>query len=342
MPPEAPATSAPPSPALIFETLNGYQRTAALKTAINLNLFSLIAEGADTPATLGEAAGISERGARVLGDAMAALGLLEIAEGRFRLSPDAAAFLNRQSPAYLGSIADFMVSPVTLEAFAKLPEAVRTGTTALADDPTMQPNSPVWVNFARNMAPMQRFTSQALAALLAPKPAGACKVLDVAASHGLFGIAMAKRNPAAEVYALDWPQVLEVAKENAAAAGVGDRLHFIPGSAFEVDLGSGYDWVLLPNFLHHFDQATCEAFLRRVRAALAPEGEVAVLEFVVDDNRTTPRECALFSLTMLALTPAGKAYSYGELDEMFRNAGFSETELHPLPPAFQRVVIATP
>lgn len=342
MPSEAHTSPAPPSPALIFDALNAFQRTAALKTAIELDLFSLIAEGADTPAALAREAKTSERGTRILSDALAVLGLLQKADGRYLLTPDSAVFLDRHSPAYLGSVTEFLVSPKNLEGFAKLTEAVRKGGSALADDPALQPDSPVWINFARNMAPLQRFSAQALAELLLPKPTGTCKVLDIAAGHGLFGIAMAQRNPQAEIYALDWPQVLAVAQENAAAAGVADRLHAIPGSAFEADLGSGYDWVLLPNFLHHFDRATCEGLLRRVRAALNPEGEVAVLEFVVDEDRLTPPQAALFSLIMLASTPNGDAYTYGELDAMFRNAGFAETELHPLPPGFQRVVIATP
>ncbi|MGH9480636.1 MAG: methyltransferase, partial [Terriglobales bacterium] len=88
--------------------------------------------------------------------------------------------------------------------------------------------------------------------------------------------------------------------------------------------------------------ATCEAFLRRVRAALAPEGEVAVVEFVPDEDRLGPPGAAFFPSVMLAFTPHGDAYTYSELEAMFRHAGFSDTELHPLPPSFSRVVIATP
>ncbi|HEY7838857.1 MAG TPA: class I SAM-dependent methyltransferase [Terriglobales bacterium] len=334
--------AAAPSPAALFDAINGFQRTAAIKTAIELDVFSHIAAGADTPAALAGACHASARGLRILVDSLAVLGLLHKDGAQYRLTPDSAVFLDRRSPAYLGSIAEFLTSTVNLDAFAKLTAAVRQGGTALAGEPAMQPDSPVWTNFARSMAALQRPAAHALAELLLPKPGGRCKVLDIAAGHGLFGIAMAQRNPEAEVYALDWPQVLSVARENAAAAGVTDRMHWIPGSAFEADLGADYDWVLLPNFLHHFDAATCEGLLRRVRAALAPEGETAVLEFVVEDNRLQPPQSALFSLIMLATTPAGDAYTYAELDAMLRAAGFSETELHPLPPGFQRVVIATP
>ena len=64
--------------------------------------------------------------------------------------------------------------------------------------------------------------------------------------------------------ALDWEAVLDVASENAERAGVSDRLTRLPGDAFDVDFGEGFDLVLLANFLHHFDVATCTAFLRKV------------------------------------------------------------------------------
>jgi len=340
--PRPSAAPPPPSPEVIFNTLRGFQHTAALKTAIALDLFTLVGEGLDTPAALAQRTQCAERGVRILCDSLAVLGMLAKFESRFQLTPDSAAFLSRHSPAYLGSIADFLTSPAQMEGFARLTEAVRIGGTAAPEDPGLAHDSPHWVNFARNMAPLMRFPAQALAELLLPKLTQPCKVLDIAAGHGLFGLAMAQRNPHAQIYALDWPSVLEVAQQNAIAAGVADRWHALPGNAFETDLGSDYDWVLLPNFLHHFDPATCEGLLRRVHASLAPEGEVAAPEFVVDDDRLTPPTSALFALIMLANTPHGDAYSFADLDQMFRNAGFSDTELHPLPPTMQRVVIATP
>src|SRR5207248_262097 len=103
--------------------------------------------------------------------------------------------------------------------------------------------------------------------------------------------------------------------------------------------GKGYDVVLLTNFLHHFDRSACETLLRRMRAALAPGGRAVTLEFVPSEDRTGPPPAVLFALTMLASTPAGDAYTFGELDAMFRAAGFSRSTLHPLPPTFSSVVV---
>ena len=139
---------------------------------------------------------------------------------------------------------------------------------------------------------------------------------------------------------MDWAAVLEVAKENAAAAGVSSRYTTIPGSAFEVEFGSGYDVVLLTNFLHHFDAPTNEGLLRKIHAALKDGGKVITLEFVPDESRVTPRNPARFALTMLCSTQKGDAYTFSELQSMFRNAGFSSSAIHLLETE-QSVIIST-
>src|SRR5437763_11159619 len=108
------------------------------------------------------------------------------------------------------------------------------------------------------MAPMMMPAAQAIPEILGASGAAHCKVLDIAAGHGIFGIIMANKNPNAEIVAVDWPMVLQVAEENANKFGVGSRWKKLAGDAFTVDYGSGYDVVLLTNFLHHFDVPTCE------------------------------------------------------------------------------------
>jgi cyclopropane fatty-acyl-phospholipid synthase-like methyltransferase len=147
-------------------------------------------------------------------------------------------------------------------------------------------------------------------------------------------------NPNAEIVALDWPNVLEVAKENARNAGVSDRYSTKEGSAFDVDYGIGYDIVLLTNFLHHFDAPTCETLLRKVHAALADGGRAVTLEFVPNEDRVSPPIPAAFSMMMLGSTPKGDAYTFSELGGMFTNAGFAHSELHQLMGSPEQVVIS--
>jgi ubiquinone/menaquinone biosynthesis C-methylase UbiE len=329
-----------PSPLLLFETINAYQRTAAIRAAIELDLFTAAAEGARTPEALAAGCGAAPRGVRILCDSLVILGFLRKEGAEYSLTPDAAAFLDRRSPAYAGGTIEFLLAPTLTGAFDVLTDAVRKGGTAAPEAGTVAPEHPVWVRFARAMMPLMALPAQEIARLVPPAGEGPARVLDVAAGHGLFGIAFAERYGNVHVTAQDWPSVLEVARENAARAGVGDRYGLLPGSAFEVDFGGGYDLVLLTNFLHHFDIPTCEALLRRVHAALNPGGRALTLEFVPNEDRVTPPPAALFSLTMLATTPAGDAYTFAELDRMFRSAGFSRSEGQPVPHSVECLIVS--
>ena len=329
-----------PTPQLFFQTVNAYQRTEALKAAIELEVFTAIAQGKTTAVEMAEWTRASERGIRILCDFLCVMGFLAKDERSYRLTPESALFLDKNSPAYLGGSLEFLLSPMLTEGFKDLAGAVRKGGTVASEEGTIAPEHPIWVKFARAMTGMMALPAQLMANLVDAKADRKLRILDIAAGHGLFGIAFANKNPQTEVVALDWSSVLEVARENAGKAGAADRYRTIPGSAFEVDYGSGYDVVLLTNFLHHFDPATCETLLRKVHAALADDGRAVILEFVPNEDRITPTDTAGFSIVMLAGTPAGDAYTFSELERMCSAAGFARTEIHQLPPSIQQVVIA--
>lgn len=319
-----------PSPERMWQIMNGYQMTAALKAAIELGIFTEIAEGNNTAAKISAAAGAAERGVRILCDTLTVVGLLKKNAGVYSLADDAAMFLVKTSPAYLGTVADFILSPQQMAGFANLTTAVRNGGAVADTNYSLDPESPMWANFARSMAPMMMPSAMTMAGSLGVERDAAIKVLDIAAGHGMFGIVAAMNFPNAEIYAVDWKNVLAVAEENAEKFGVADRYHKIEGSAFDADLGSGYDVILVTNFLHHFDQATNEAFLKRCHSALKDDGQLLTLEFVPNDDRVSPPGEALFSLVMLAATPAGDAYTFAELDTMLKNAGFATNEHRPM------------
>jgi len=333
-------TGAKPSPERIFSTLTAYQQTEALKTAIELDIFTKIAEGATDAASLSKTIGASERGTRILADYMAIFGFLTKQDGRYGLTQDAAIFLNRKSPAYMGSMAGFLGSPMHRESFGKLADAVRKGGSATERGDNSKPSDAMWVEFARSMGGLATPGAEFLAVLTGAAEGKPVKVLDVAAGHGMFGITIARRNPAAQIVALDWPAVLAVAMENAQKFGVADRITAKPGSAFETDFGTGHDFVLLTNILHHFDPAGCETLLRRAHASLKPGGKVLTLEFVPNDDRISPQIPATFSLVMLVNTNAGDAYTFAEFQKMSSNAGFAKTTLRQVPDMPQSVVIS--
>ena len=335
-----PETQRQPTPELIFETLNAYQRTAALKTAIELDLFTAIGEGAINTPAIASRLGVAERGARILCDYLAVIGLLAKHDANYSLTPDAATFLDRRSPKCVASSVGFMLLPEMVKPFDNLVEAVRRGGTVAPQEGIVKPEDPIWVEFARSMGPLQSLPAEALARYLKSMREEKGKVLDVAAGHGLFGIAVARHNPEAQIYAVDWPAVLEIAKENARVARVESRAHFLPGNAMEIDLGSGYDLILLANFLQILDPIRIHTLLPRLHAALAPGGRVVTLGFIPDENRVAPPGIAGFAIIMLAATPGGDAYTFSDCERMFRAAGFSSSELQTVPGTPNRIIIS--
>jgi len=329
-----------PSPALVFDTINAFQRTEALRAAIELDLFSHLVEGRRTAEQLGDACGASPRGTRILVDYLATLGFLDKHDNQYGLTPDAQVFLTRQSPAYMGQALEFLLTPQLRESFRLLPEAVRRGGTAVSDEGTVSHDNPVWVAFARGMAGLMQLPAKLLADLVGGDRQRPWRVLDVAAGHGMFGIAIAQQYPNARITALDWANVLAVAQENADRAGLASRFTQRPGSAFDIDWGGSYDLVLLTNFLHHFDLPTCETLAAKAFAALAPGGRAMTLEFIPNADRISPPGTAGFALVMLATTARGDAYTFAEYDALFTRAGFRRNEFHALPPTAQQAVVS--
>ena len=328
-----------PTPELYFETVFAYQRTAALRAAVQLELFTAVDEGARTVAAIAARCATPERSTRVLCDYLTIVGFLRKTGEAYDLTADSAAFLSKRSPAYLGTTIAFFASPESMRNFDTLTDTIRRGTLAPANNNTVADEHPMWVQFARAMVPMMMPSAQGIADALDVSSAGPLRVLDLAAGHGIFGIVLAQRNPRVEVVAVDWAAVLDVALENAVTMGVGERYRLLPGDAFKVDYGTGFDLALVTNFLHHFDRATCVSFMGKVAGALQPHGRAVILEFVPNDDRISPPMAAAFSLTMLAGTPGGTTYTLAELREMAREAGFRSVTAYPAPP--QTIVVAT-
>lgn len=320
-------TSSQPNPARILESINAYQTTLALKGAVELEIFTHIADGASTVAEIARRCNAAERGVRILCDFLTVSGFLTKTGAAYGLTPDSGAFLNKRSPAYIGSVALFLAHPLHMNHFQDVAAVVRRG--GSIDAGNMGPDDPVWVDFAKWMAPMMHLPAGALA-LHVSEPGRRMKVLDIAAGHGIYGIAVARHNPQAEIVAVDWKNVLEVALANAAEAGVRDRYRTIPGSAFDVDYGKGYDVALVTAFLHHFDPATCVGLLKKIRASMNPGGMLAITEIMPNEDRVSPPTEAKFSFMMLGSTPAGDAYTLPELEQMCTEAGFRECRVQSL------------
>ena len=334
-----------PSPDLFLTAVMAYRDSAAVKGAVELGVFTAIAQGMNTAEALAGHCQADMRGMRILCDYLCVMGMLDKSGSNYSLSADSAVFLDRNSPAYMGDVTNFLLDPFFIRDIGDVARAVRKGGVVTSAAGSDVPGHPMWVTFARSMTGLNRMPANLLADVICADLAGAgtgeqVKVLDIAAGSGIFGITLAQKHTQAVITAVDWPNVLEVALENAQQAGLGQRYNTIPGSAFEVETGSGYHVILLCNFLHHFDAPTCSEFLARMRDALAADGKIYTLEFVPNEDRISPPFVAGFDLHMLRQTPAGDTYTAAEYGEIFAAAGLEVTAVTPLTGTAYTVVVA--
>src|SRR5262245_21988094 len=140
-------TTTMPSADIVFDTLFVYQKSAALKAAIDLEVFTAIDEGAKTAAAIARRSGASERGLRILCDFLTVQTLLRKSNEGYQLTPESAAFLSKRSPAYLGTTAQFLLLPGLKNNFDDLTGAVKRGGVTPSGN-TVAEENPIWVEFA--------------------------------------------------------------------------------------------------------------------------------------------------------------------------------------------------
>jgi hypothetical protein len=322
----------------VFEIAMAYQKTAALIAGVKLDIFTTIGVKAMSLDDLVSRTGASVRGLRILCDYLTVIGLLKKQDSHYALTQISRTFLDESAPLAAGKIVDFVAAPEILDLFLNDPASYvrRGGSSGLAN---VSPDHPVWVRFANAAVPFAAAAAKRVAAHVANLPDPPYTVLDIAAGHGLYGIEVAKILPEALVTAVDWEQVLTVTRANAAEAGVVDRFRMLAGNALDMDWGSDYDLILLPNFLHHFDFEICTSLLRKVRASLAVGGQAWGIDLVPNEDRVSPPIPAMFAFWMLATTPGGDAYTIREFDEMARNAGFRGATTRALAPTPESLIV---
>jgi ubiquinone/menaquinone biosynthesis C-methylase UbiE len=318
----APIAPTPSDPSPLLAEFRAFERSLALRTAVELDLFTLIGGGTDTVAALAAATGAAERGIRILCDYLTIAGHLTKKPPRYNLTPSSATFLTTTSPSFIGAAVRFLASDRNVAAFLQLGRSVKDGGAPAAAQTI--PDTAAWVAFAHFMTGLARPIADAAAAALELDANQPMQVLDIAAGHGEYGLAVLARNPKAHVYALDSQEVLEVAAGNAARADVAERYHAIPGDAFQTPFRGPYELIIAANFAHHFDRATNVVFFGKCLGALSPYGRLLLIDFVPNDDRVSPHADAAFALTMLATTAKGDAYTFGEFSGMLQEAGFED------------------
>jgi len=323
--------NAAPSPQRLLEIVYGFTPAMLVYAGTQNNVFDVLSQSPKSLAELAAATGTSERALRYLMEALLSLRVVNRHNGYFLLTPDAGAFLVKGKPDYIGDI------PKLASSWLKLPEVVRTGRPVRAiNDQTTGGH-----HFREVADALYRIHSEpanAFARLVAQRwpPAGAAEpprleLLDVAAGSAIWSIAIAQLIPQCRITAVDWPEVLPIARHYVRINSLTDRFTAIEGDVLETDFRTGYHLAILGHLLHSEGEQRSRTIIQKTFSALAPGGTIAVAEFIPNEDRSGPPHPLIFAVHMLLSSDQGDTFTFSQISSWLREAGFLQPTLVPLP-----------
>jgi len=330
------------TPQQLFEMINGYVVSGAIKAALDLEVFTLIANGKNTADQIAGAQKITPRAARILCDVLVAQGLLTKSSGRYGLAPISGAMLVKGSPGYLGAMLyGTIVNRFMWDGAGRMTEVLRAGHSLLEQGAEARQN-PFWEEFARGTREAAMIIGPMVADVAASAFDGKspARILDIASGSGYYGFSALKKFPNARLTSMDWANVLALTEATVSELGLKDRVEFRPGDIFSDDLGSNYDLILAVNIYHHFSPAKNTELSKRLGAALASGGALVIVDQVPDEGREHDRLALMFAMTLMLWTQEGDTFTKSEYERMLKPAGFAPIELRELPAFGQKAIIA--
>jgi hypothetical protein len=326
--------NAPVSPDQIMQLGLGFWSSKTLLTAVELGLFTELAQEATmTAEAIGERLKLHPRAVRDFLDALVALRMLERdGEGLYRNSVEADTFLDRAKPSYLGGMLE-MANARLYPFWGSLTEALRTG------QPQNEAKSggnffeALYADPARLEAFLSAMTGLSLGAAraIAQKfPWSDYRTfIDIGGAQGGVPVQVALAHSHLMGGIFDLPGVGPVFERYVAQHGLSERLRFYPGDFFKDQLPSA-DVLVMGHILHDWDLEEKRMLLKKAYDALPTGGALIVFEALIDDERRENAFGLLMSLNMLIETPGGFDYTGADCRAWMREVGFRETRVEHL------------
>lgn len=305
-----------------------YCESAVLYAALDLDLFTHVARGADSEAALAAALGISPLNTERIVTACTALGLLEREGERLRNAPDVARFAVRGEAGYAGPWLNF-TRPDVPDWF-RLSERLRdpappTPLGKYAGLTVAQARAYHEATYSIGMGAGRRFARQV-------NLGGRQRLLDLGGGSGAYSIQATAANPGLRAVVFDLPPVAEVAREFIAANGAAERVEAMAGDFTRDAFPTDCDVVVMASNLPIYNEETIQLVVRKAHDALLPGGEMHLVGEMLDDDRRGPRDPALWGLSEAIHGSAGKAHTVGQVQGYFRTAGFQDVAATPFVP----------
>ena len=312
------------NPGKLLGLSGSYWNACTLHAAVKLGIFTLVGGQRLSAEEVAKKLKGDVRGVRPLLNALAALHLLIKREDRYTNSDFSAAFLDRNSPKYLGHI--IMHHHHLVEPWSKLDQGVLTGRPTRGehfhDDPVVRESFLMGMfNIAMGQAPLIAGTLDL---------SGRCHLLDLGGGPGTYAIHFCLKNPQLRATVFDLATTRPFAEETIKRFGVFDRVVFQAGDFLENALEKRYDVAWLSQILHGEGPEEAQRLIDKAVAALEPGGLILVHEFLMNDNLDGPLFPAIFSLNMLVNTEKGQSYSEGQIKTMLARAGARDIRRIPV------------
>jgi len=312
------------TPQRIMEMAWGYAPPLVIEAAVRNGVFDPLDAGPKSVEETAAATGASVRGLRIIMNALVGIGLLaRDAAGEYSLTPESSTYLVSSRPGYIGGFFRH-TSKQILPEWLELADIVRAGKSMIGVNEEKK-GVEFFREFVQDLFPLSYPVTQALATELkldqAQQPV---RVLDIAADSGVWGIGLAQRSKQVRVTAVDWEGVLDITRQTAQRHGLADRFTFVAGDLRSADFGAGFQIATLGHILHSEGEARSRELLKKVFAALAPGGTIAIQEFLVNPERTGPPVGLFFAVNMLVATTDGDTWSFEEIAQWLKEAGFEK------------------
>jgi 2-polyprenyl-3-methyl-5-hydroxy-6-metoxy-1,4-benzoquinol methylase len=323
--------SVSPSLDTIYDLEYGVWKATALYAALELDVFTVIANGNHTRVAIATEAGCDQRGMQILLDALCSLKLLRRRKGDYFLTPVSESFFVRSKPAYYGEWC--LRTQLAFDIRSKVADGIRTGRVVGID--ASQPSSGnLWKSDISRVLytwPLEAMQARQMWRILEVtrrrKPS--LRILDIACGAGINSFVLAQVDPAARVTAFDFPNVLEVTRQVAEAMGVVEQVEFRPGDVLTSDFGADcFDIILLGKILYYFDVDHAVDILRRVHSALTKDGSIVISTYIGDDRSCRNERALMAALQLFIFAPQSYVYTFSEYRDLLSRAGFSGVSRH--------------
>ena len=305
----------------------GFWASKTLLSAVELKLFTELADGPLDHDALVARLKLGRRGTLDFFDTLVALGLLERTDGQYTNSPEAAEFLDAGKESYVGGLLE-MANARLYGFWGRLTEALKTGQpqnearhgeslfAALYADPEKLKQ------FLRAMTGVSMGNALALADKF---PWSNYEVfVDVGCAQGAVPVQVAQRHPQLQASGFDLPVVRPIFEEYVAAHGLSDRVRFIAGDFFNDPLPPT-QVIVMGHILHDWNLEEKRILIGKAYAALPKGGALIVYDAMIDDERKNNLFGLLMSLNMLIETAGGFDYTAAACQGWMEEAGFASS-----------------